>query len=218
LVEDLVALVATGRPSTPAAEAMFLAVTRTAPSRADVDRWSQLLDRVTRVRCRLDAVASDAIGWLPASSAVVDVFARATCVWGDRSVIDVVPARLPREIPADEAFSMIDGAHAALDAGDAVLARRLAVGALLVSRGAYDPDPTTQGRSLAAVWPEAAEAIRPMPATVAVAHAHTEAHRWRFAWEGEGPGEAAVMRWRNLRSAWQPQHDGVVRAGNDGDA
>ena len=113
---------------------------------------------------------------------------------------------------------MIDDAHIALDTGDATRARRLAVEALLVSRGAYDPDPTTQGQSLAAVWPEAAEAIRRMPATVAVAHAHAETRRWRFAWEGEGPGEASVMRWRDLRSAWQPRQDRFVRAGNDGDA
>jgi hypothetical protein len=218
LIPGTVALLTVGRPGTSTGEAAFLVVTREVPTSESVGAWSRHLDRVTGVRCWLGAVASDALGWLPPSRAVADVFANVTCIWGDQSVVDVVPAWLPSVIPSEEALSVIDDAQYALDTGDAKRARRLAVEALLVARGSYHPDPTAQYRVLATVWPEVVDALDDMPATVAVTRAQAETHRWRFAWEGDGPGEGAIVRWRDLRSAWQPRHDGVIRAGNDGDA
>ena len=218
LIPDLVALVAVGRPGTPVGEASFLVVTREVPALDEVGAWTRHLDRVTGVRCWLGAVASDALGWLPPSRAVADAFANATCLWGDQSVLDVVPARLLSAVSANEAFSVLDDAHAALDTGDATRARRLAVEALLVARGAYDPDPTAHGRVLAKVWPEVADPVRAMPATVAVAYAQAEVHRWRFTWEGDGPGEAAIMRWRDLLGAWHPRGEPFTRADDGVDA
>ena len=218
LIPGIVALLAVGRPGTPVGEAAFLVVTREVPAPDEVGAWQRQLDRLTGVRCWLGAVASDALGWLPPTRAVADVFANATSLWGDQSVVDVVPAWLPSAIPINEAFWAVDDAQGALDTGDANRARRLAVEALLVTRRAYDPDPTAHGRVLAMAWPEVADPVRAKPATVAVAYAQAEVHRWRFTWEGDGPGEAAFMRWRDLLGAWCPRGDPFTRADDGLDA
>lgn len=217
VIPGLVSVVAVGRPGTPTGEAMFAVVTREVPDRDEVESWSRHLDRATGVRCSLGAVASDALGWLPASRAVADLFAEATCLWGDPDVADVIPVFLPSAIPTDEALPVIDEAQVALDFGDASRARRLAVEALLVARGAYDPSPPARGRALEAAWPEVSELLRGVPATVAVAYARAEVHRWRFTWEGDGPGEAAIARWRDLQSASNPHRDSFLHAGDGGD-
>ena len=218
VVPGLMSVVAVGRPGTPAGEAMYVVVTREVPDRDEIGSWSRHLDRATGVRCSLGAVASDALGWLPASRAVADAFADATCLWGAPDVVDVIPAFLPSAISRDEAFPVIDDAQVALDTGDASRARRLAVEALLVARGTYDPSAAARGRALEAAWPEVSEVLRGVPATVAVAYAQAEIHRWRFTWEGHGPGEAAIARWCELQSAWCPRRDPFLHAGDGGDA
>lgn len=200
-VDDLVALVATGRPGTPAAEAMFLAVTRTAPTRVYVERWSQLLDRVTGVRCRLDAVASDAIGWLPASSRTVMLFHDATCIWGDEAVVRAIPAWQSSETSAIEAFGHIAHAERALDTGDAETARMLAMRAYAVGHGRFVGGASDQrSQEPSGSLPRAGVPMRDLPASAVTAIARAIIEDQLFTWEDDGPGSTPIARWLQLRS------------------
>ncbi len=226
LVPDLIAIVASGREGTAAGEALFVAVTREEhPYEARRD-WSERLDRSVGVRCRLDVIPSDALGWLPANTRTVSLHHDAVCVWGDASVMRVIPAWSPASIPEFEAFGLLAGAERALDMGDAEKGRRLAVESLLVARRAFDPGGPASSEDLNRVWPTFGMALDEAPPTVVVARARALLHDWRFTWEGVGPGSAAVARWlelraladqaRGVRGSWMGR-TGDIRAGAEGD-
>jgi len=225
-VPDLIAIVASGREGRGAGEALFVAVTREEhPYEARRD-WSERLDRSVGVRCRLDVIPSDALGWLPANTRTVSLHHDAVCVWGDASVVRVIPAWSPASIPEFEAFGLLAGAERALDMGDAEKGRRLAVEALLVARRAFDPGGPASSEDLTRLWPTFGMALDEAPPTVVVARARALLHDWRFTWEGVGPGSAAVARWlelraladqaRGVRGSWLGR-TGDIRAGAEGD-
>ena len=226
LVPDLIAIVASGREGTPTGEALFVAVTREEhPSEVRRD-WSERLNEAAGVQCRLDVIPSDAFGWLPANTRTVSLHHDAVCVWGDVSVVRVLPAWSPASIPEFEAFGLLAGAERALDMGDAEKGRRLAVESLLVARRAYDPGGPASSEDLTRVWPTFGMALDDAPPTVVVARARALLHDWRFTWEGGGPGPAAVARWmelrasadgaRGVRGSWMGRL-GDIRAGVEGD-
>jgi hypothetical protein len=174
----------------------------------------------------LDVIPSDALGWLPANTRTVSLHHDAVCVWGDASVVRVIPAWSPASIPEFEAFGLLAGAERALDMGDAEKGRRLAVESLLVARRAFDPGGPASSEDLNRVWPTFGMALDEAPPTVVVARARALLHDWRFTWEGVGPGSAAVARWmellasanqaRGVRGSWMGR-TGDIRAGAEGD-
>lgn len=225
-VPDLIAIVTSGREGTPAGEALFVAVTREEhPSEVRRD-WSERLIEAVGVQCRLDVIPSDSLGWLPSNTRTVSLHHDALCVWGDISVVRVLPAWSPASIPEFEAFGLLAGAERALDMGDAEKGRRLAVESLLVARRAFDPGGPASSEALNRVWPTFGMALDEAPPTVVVARARALLHDWRFTWEGAGPGPAAVARWMELRASadrvqgvrgsWMGRL-GDIRAGVEGD-
>ena len=226
LVPDLIAIVASGREGTPKGEALFVAVTREEHPPEVRRDWSVRLNVAVGMRCRLDVVPSDALGWLPTNTRTVLFHHDAVCVWGDVSVVRVLPAWSAASIPEFEAFGLLAGAERALDMGDAEKGRRLAVEALLVARRAFDPGGPASSEDLNRVWPTFGMALDEAPPTVVVARARALLHDWRFTWEGAGPGPGAIARWlelraladqaRGVRGSWMGR-TGDIRAGAEGD-
>lgn len=201
IVPDLIAIVASGREGTPAGEALVVAVTREEHPFAVRRAWSERVNDAVGVQCRLDVIPSDALGWLPANTRTVSLHHDAVCIWGDVSVVRVLPAWSPSSIPEFEAFGLLAGAERALDIGDAEKGRRLAVEALLVARRAFDPGGPASSEDLNRAWPTFGMSLDDAPPTVVVARARALLHDWRFTWEGAGPGSAAVARWMELRAS-----------------
>ena len=188
--------------SVPGAPCEVLLVV-THPIPADhLGRWhSTLSRRLRQPRLRLEALESYRLGWLPPSLLQQSLRATGVVLWGDPSILRLVPDWPPERLDPRLALDEQQAAEADLAAGWEALAVQRAAGALLIARRAYAPGLAARA-ALRRVWPEAP--AMQVAAAEFVPRARELIVDWLFTWEGSGPDAAAVQRYLALRAAAGP--------------
>jgi predicted nucleotidyltransferase len=189
------------------------------PARAAVVReLGRLRHRPAGWPLELGLIESYRLGWLRPSVLQQSLRAGARLLFGDATVLEVIPAWPPARLDRREALDELAAAEAALAGGWEQLARLHAAGGLLLARGGYQPAFAGRAAAVARQWPEAPllASFDVLPAVEYVARSRALVEDWLFTWEGEGLPAAAreryVALWRAARASLRPPITRIILA------